>query len=69
MGTPRRPLVRKDGKTQQLPAGDTLQGLPLYIPAVTQAGVQLKLTLSTTYALPVTNRAGTVLNVQVLLNG
>lgn len=69
MGTPRRPLVRKNGRTQQLPPGDSLLGLPLYVPAFTQAGASLRISLTTFYALPVENRAGKTLQVQVLLNG
>ncbi|WP_158892501.1 MULTISPECIES: hypothetical protein [unclassified Pseudomonas] len=69
MGTPRRPIVRKNGRYEQLPPGDSLLGLPLYVPAFTQAGTSLRISLTTLYALPVDDRAGKTLQVQVLLNG
>ena len=65
----RRPLVRAGGKDQQLPAGDTLAGLPLYVRAHTQASTVLRLALDTDYALTAYTRAGAALSVQVVLNG
>jgi len=65
----RRPLVRRGGRNQQLPPGDTLLGLPVYLPAYTRSGALLKLSLNSNYSLPVTTRAGGAVNVQVVLNG
>lgn len=65
----RRPLVRRDGRNQQLPPGDTLLGVPVFLPAYTRSGTLLKLSLNLNYSLPVTTRSGGVLNVQVVLNG
>lgn len=68
--TAHRPLVRSGGKTTQLPAGDSLLGVPTYIPAITQAGAILRLELSlTNYTLPVVNQAGSTLSIAVVING
>lgn len=67
--TGRRPLVQAGGKTQQLPPGDTLLGLPLFVPVAKQSGALLRLSLTTTYGIPVQTRAGTSVAVQVVLNG
>lgn len=71
--TLRRPLVRINGRTEQLPPGDTLQGVPAYLlaylPAYQAGGAMLKLALDLDYSLPVTLTGGGVLNVQVVLNG
>lgn len=65
----RRPLVRRGGRNQQLPSGDTLLGLPVYLPAYNRSGALLKLSLNTNYSLSVTTRSGSILTVQVALNG
>lgn len=65
----RRPLVRTGGRTEQLPAGDTIAGVPVAMPAYTAAGMMLRLSLNTNYALPVQLAAGGSLNVQVITNG
>ncbi|MDP2244004.1 hypothetical protein [Pseudomonas sp.] len=66
--TARRPIVRAGGRDQQLPPGDTVLGLPVYLSAFQQDGTLLRLALAINYALPV-YRAGGPLNVQVMLNG
>lgn len=65
----RRPLVRVGGRTRQLPAGDAVAGFPLYLRAYNAEGAMLKLALNLDYSLPVALAGGSVLNVQVVLNG
>lgn len=65
----RRPLIQDGGKSKQLPPGDTLLGLPLFVPVAKRSGQVLKLSLSATYAFLVQMRAGGSLSVQVALNG
>lgn len=65
----RRPLVRAAGRTRQLPAGDTLAGIPIYVPAYQRSGAALKLLATITYGIAVTTRGGATLNVQAVLNG
>ena len=67
--TVHRPLVRIGGRTEQLPAGDTLQGVPVYLRAYQAGGAMLRLALSINYSLPVALAGGGSLNVQVVLNG
>ncbi|NWD49008.1 hypothetical protein [Pseudomonas gingeri] len=67
--TVRRPLVLKDGHPQQLPAGDTLMGVPVFVPAFRRGGAAVRLLLTTTMTLPVITRAGSALQVQVIPNG
>jgi len=65
----RRPIVSEGGRRRQLPAGDTLLGVPAYVPAYTQAGALLKLALNLDYSLTAYTRAGAGLTMQVVLNG
>lgn len=66
----RRALVRIGGKFKQLPVGDTLYGIPIYVPAIQQDGTLLKLAPSIpTYTLSVTKQAGGTLAVGVAING
>lgn len=65
----RRPLVLKDGRPQQLPPGDVLVGMPVFVPAFQRDGTQVKLLLTSSMTLPVFNRAGLALQVQVIPNG
>lgn len=67
--TARRPIVSVGGRRRQLPPGDTLQGVPAYLPAYQAGGAMLKLALDLDYSLPVTLTGGGVLNVKVVLNG
>lgn len=67
--TARRPVVRTAGRDQQLPPGDTLQGVPAYLPAYNAAGSLLKLALNLDYSLPAIQASGTTLRVQVVING
>lgn len=67
--TARRPIVSADGRRRQLPPGDTLAGVPVYLPAYQAGGAMLRLALNLDYSLPVTLAGGSVLNVQVVLNG
>jgi hypothetical protein len=65
----RRPLVQVSGRARQLPAGDTLLGVPAYLPAYQQSGVLLKLALNLDYALTGYTAAGAGLTMPVVLNG
>lgn len=65
----RRPIVRTGGGNRQLPAGDTLLGVPAYLPAYTQAGGLLKLALALDYSLTAYTQAGAGLTIQVVING
>ena len=67
--TARRPIVSVGGRRRQLPAGDTLQGVPAYLPAYQANGAMLRLALNLDYSLPVALAGGGSLNVQVVLNG
>lgn len=67
--TARRPIVSAGGRRRQLPPGDTLTGVPVYLPAYQAGGAMLRLALNLDYSLPVTLAGGSVLNVQVVLNG
>lgn len=67
--TQRRPIVRNGGRDEQLPPGDTLAGLPVYLRAYQQSGAALRLSLNTNYALTAYTQAGTGLTIQVVLNG
>lgn len=65
----RRPIVRTGGSDQQLPAGDTLLGVPAYMPAYQANGALLRLALNLNYSLPAQLAGGGTLSVQVVLNG
>lgn len=65
----RRPIVSAGGQRRQLPPGDTLLGVPAYLPAYTQAGGLLKLALNLDYALTAYTQAGAGLTIQVVING
>ncbi|OEO24077.1 hypothetical protein AX279_19805 [Pseudomonas sp. J237] len=67
--TARRPIVSVDGERKQLPAGDSLHGLPLYVLAYQQSGAFLRLALNTNYSLVAYTQAGAGLAIQVVLNG
>lgn len=67
--TVRRPIVRAGGRAQQLPSGDTLLGVPAYLPAYQQSGTLLKLALNLDYALTAYTAGGAGLTIQVVLNG
>ena len=59
----RRPIVLVNGRKKELPAADTLIGVPLKLPVGTAAGV-VYLPLSSTYTLTIGLRAGGTFNVQ-----
>jgi len=66
----RRPLVRVGGRTKQLPLGDSMLGVPVYLPATQQNGTFLKVAInSSTYTVAATKQGGTVLAVAVAING
>lgn len=65
----RRPLVRHSGGNRQLPPGDTLLGVPAYLPAYQVSGTMLKLALNLDYSLTVAQAGGGSLSVQVVING
>lgn len=59
----RRPIVLVGGRQKELPAADTLTGVPLKLPVGTAAGV-VYLPLSSTYTLTIGLRVGGTFNVQ-----
>lgn len=65
----RRPIVRTGGRDEQLPAGDTLLGVPAYMPAYQANGALLRLALNLNYSLPAQLAGGGMLSIQVVLNG
>lgn len=65
----RRPIVRDGGGDKQLPAGDTLLGVPSYLPAYQADGTLLRLSLNLDYTLTAYTAAGVGLTIQVVLNG
>lgn len=65
----RRPIVSSGGRRRQLPAGDSLLGVPAYLPAYQQSGTMLKLALNLDYSLPAIQAGGATLSVQVVING
>lgn len=65
----RRPIVSRNGRRQQLPEGDTLLGVPAYMPAYQASGALLRLALNLNYSLTAYNQAGTALTIQVAING
>jgi len=67
--TARRPIVTIDGQEQQLPAGDTVLGVPTALPAKQVSGLLLRIPLTTQNALVVARTGDTALNVQVVTNG
>lgn len=64
----RRPLVRRNGCTEQLPEGDMIAGIPVAMPAFQASGVMLRLVLRIDYALPAVKAGGTTLHIPVILN-
>lgn len=61
----RRPLVLDaSNRTRELPAGDILVGVPLYLPVGLRSGGTIFLPLPTTYVLTVGLRAGGTFDVQ-----
>ncbi|MFE3969036.1 hypothetical protein [Stenotrophomonas sp. YIM B13575] len=61
----RRPLVLDESnRTRELPTGDTLAGVPLYLPVGLRTGVTVFLPLSTAYMLTIGLRAGGTFDVQ-----
>lgn len=67
--TARRPIVSAGGRRRQLPPGDSVLGVPAYLPAYQQDGTLLKLALNLDYALTAYTAAGAGLTIQVVLNG
>lgn len=65
----RRPIVSDAGRRRQLPAGDTLAGVPAYLPAYQAGGALLKLALNLDYSLTAYQAGGSTLTIQVVLNG
>lgn len=65
----RRPLVRSGGRTRQLPAGDILAGVPVYVPAYQAAGTMLKLSFTTAQGITAKNSAGATFSIQAVING
>lgn len=68
--TARRPVVIVSGKNRQLPVGDTLLGVPVYLPVYLQSGSMLNIPInSSTTTLSVNLQTGGSLNVGVAING
>lgn len=67
--TARKPLVSAGGHSRQLVDGDTLLGVPAYLPAYQTGGALLKLALNLDYSLTAYNAAGDGLTIQVVING
>lgn len=66
----RRPVVVVSGKQRQLPAGDILLGVPVYLPVYLQSGSMLNVPInSSTMTVAVNLQAGGSLNVGVAING
>lgn len=65
----RKPVVLAGSKATELPAGDTLLGVPAYMPAYQQGGVLLKLALNLNYAITCYTAAGGGLTIQAVING
>lgn len=64
-----RPLVLKNGHQQQLPPGDVIAGIPVFVPAFLRSGAPVRLLLTSNMTLPVFKQAGTALQVKVIPNG
>lgn len=67
--TVRRPLVQVSGYSRELPAGDSVAGIPAYFPVLLSSGVATSLDLSATYSLPILLSSGTSTTLPVTLNG
>ncbi|WP_286976265.1 hypothetical protein [Pseudomonas sp.] len=68
--TARRPIVSVDGERQQLPAGDSLLGIPAYMPAIQYGGTLLKLAINlSSLTVIVGQYGGGSLSVPVAING
>lgn len=66
----RRPVCVVSGKKRQLPVGDSLLGVPVYLPAYQATGLMLKVAIaSVSMSLTVNRQAGGSLAVGVALNG
>ncbi|BAO58557.1 hypothetical protein [Pseudomonas phage KPP25] len=65
----RRPLVHGSGFPRELPAGDTLLGVPLGVLVYMRAGGTLRVSLNNNQMLPVALAAGGSLSVPVVTNG
>jgi hypothetical protein len=68
--TARRPIVSVDGERQQLPVGDSLLGVPAYMPVTQYGGAMLKLALNlSSMTVAVGTYGGGSLSVPVAING
>lgn len=65
----RRPLVQVSGYSRELPAGDSVAGVPAYFPILLSTGTAASLNLSATYSLPILLSGGTSTSLPVTLNG
>lgn len=65
----RRPIVSVDGRRRQLPAGDTLAGVPLALPVYTAEPLLLRVPLISETHIAVGLAAGGELAVQVVIDG
>lgn len=64
----RKPLVLDAGnRTAELPAGDSITGVPVFLRIGLRAGGTASLPLSTSYALTIGLRAGGTVDIQATL--
>jgi hypothetical protein len=65
----RRPVVVVTGKFRQLPAGDTLLGVPAKVMVILNGGTTSFINLSVNSTLPLLLNGGTSYNLPVTVNG
>lgn len=65
----RRPLVTSGGKIRQLPAGDTLLGVPAKIPVLLNDAIGTYINLAADSTLPILLNTGSTYNLPVTVNG
>jgi hypothetical protein len=65
----RRPLVRVGGRSEQLPEGDSLAGVPVAIPFWSSDGTRADIPLTTNGELPFWLSDGTPANIPVVTSG
>lgn len=65
----RRPVCVVSGKERQLPAGDTLAGVPAKVMVILNGGTTSFINLSVNSTLPLLLNGGTTYNLPVTVNG
>lgn len=65
----RRPLIiDANNRTSELPSGDTVVGVPIYLPLGLRTGDTAALPLSSDYKLTIALRSGGMATIQVVLS-